>query len=87
MSLIHADSGQKKSDTRSRVSWRTLILMVELLVAVVAFEYLTTAQPAQATAIWLAGDCHTASCMQPGIVESAATAPGAVTTGEDMRQP
>ena len=38
-----------------RVSIRTLVLTVELLVAVVAFQY-TAARPAKADAIWLAGD-------------------------------
>jgi len=85
MSLIHADSGQKKNATMSGVSLRTLILMVELLVAVVAFQYLTVAHPAQATAIWLAGDGHTASSMQQGIANPVAAAPAPVTTDEGTR--
>ena len=39
-----------------RVSLRTLILMVELLVAIVALQYVALAKPAKADAIWLAGD-------------------------------
>jgi hypothetical protein len=41
----------------SRVSLRTLVLLVELLVAVVAFQYLAAVRTAKADAIWLAGDC------------------------------
>ncbi len=40
----------------SRVSLRTLILMVELLVALVAFQYLTLVKPVRADAVWLAGN-------------------------------
>jgi len=40
----------------SRVSVRTLILMLELLVAVAALQYLTLAKPVQADAVWLATD-------------------------------
>lgn len=39
-----------------RVSMRTLILMLELLVAVVALQYLTMAQPVKADVVWLATD-------------------------------
>ena len=39
-----------------RVSLRTLLLTVELLAAVMAFQY-TAARPAKADAVWLAGDC------------------------------
>ncbi len=38
---------------------RTLVLLLELLAAVVAFQYLVTAKLAKADAIWLAGDCIT----------------------------
>jgi hypothetical protein len=38
-----------------RVSLRTLALMVELLVAIMAFQY-TVARPAKADAVWLAHD-------------------------------
>jgi hypothetical protein len=40
----------------SRVSVRTLILLVELLVALVAFQYLTPAKPVAPDAVWLATD-------------------------------
>lgn len=40
-----------------RVSMRTLVLMLELLVAVVAFQYMAAVRPAKADALWLAGDC------------------------------
>jgi hypothetical protein len=39
-----------------RLSVRTLVLMVELLVAVMAFQY-TAGRPVKADAVWLAGDC------------------------------
>ncbi|OHB63755.1 MAG: hypothetical protein A2Y76_05955 [Planctomycetes bacterium RBG_13_60_9] len=39
-----------------RVSVRTLVLMMELLIAVVAFQYLVMVRPVQADAIWLAGN-------------------------------
>ncbi len=85
MSPSHLHSEQKRSDATPRVSWRTLVLMLELLVAIVAFQYLTMAQPARATAIWLAGGCHTASSMQQCTADPAAPAP--VTTGEGTTQP
>ncbi|MEN6577466.1 MAG: hypothetical protein ABFD90_14070 [Phycisphaerales bacterium] len=39
-----------------RVSIRTLALMVELLLAVIALQCLPSARPARASAVWLAGD-------------------------------
>ena len=48
-----------------RVSIRTLVLMLELLAAVVGFQY-TAARPAKADAVWLAGDCRT---VPPSAVE------------------
>ena len=39
-----------------RVSTRTLILMLELLVAVVALQYVTMAKPVKADAVWVAVD-------------------------------
>ena len=39
-----------------RVSIRTLVLMVELLAAVVGFQYVMAARPVKADAIWLARD-------------------------------
>jgi hypothetical protein len=39
-----------------RVSIRTLVLMLELLVAVVALQYMVMVRPARAGAIWLARD-------------------------------
>ena len=58
-----------------RVSLRTLILMVELLVAVLALQYLTTAKPAQANVLWLAADCHTAASIQRRVADPVAPAP------------
>ena len=40
----------------SRVSMRTLVLMLELLVAVVALQYLAMAKPVKADAVWVASD-------------------------------
>jgi hypothetical protein len=48
-----------------RVSMRTLVLMLELLIAVVAFQYLAAVRTAKADAIWLAGDCITLA--QPAV--------------------
>ena len=39
-----------------RVTLRTLFLMLELLVAVVALQYLTFTRPIQADAVWVAAD-------------------------------
>jgi hypothetical protein len=39
-----------------RVSLRTLVLMLELLAAVVGFQYVMAARPAKADAIWLGCD-------------------------------
>jgi hypothetical protein len=55
----------------SRVSMRTLVLMLELLVAVVAFQYLAAVRPAKADAIWLAGDCITLA--QPAVEPAGGT--------------
>ena len=70
-----------------RVSVRTLILMVELLVAVLAWQYCTMGEPIQARAIWLAADCHTASTMRARMADPAATAPAPATAGEATREP
>jgi len=70
-----------------RVSLRTLILMLELLMAVVALQYLTVAKPTKANAIWLAADCHTASSIQARVADPAATAPAHATAGERTREP
>jgi len=40
-----------------RVTYRTLVLLLELLMAVVGAQYVTLATPAQADAVWLATDC------------------------------
>jgi hypothetical protein len=40
-----------------RVSVRTLALMVELLLAVLALQYMTVIGAVKADAVWLAGDC------------------------------
>ena len=39
-----------------RVSIRTLVLLLELLISVVAVQYVTMATPVQADAVWLATD-------------------------------
>jgi len=67
-----------------RVSLRTLILMLELLVAVLAWQYLTLAAPVNASAIWMAGDCHTASSLQERV---AGPAPAPVAAVEGTRGP
>ncbi len=56
MSTIRFQFELQRSDLAPRVSLRTLLLMLELLVAVVALQYLTTLRPAQAGAVWLAND-------------------------------
>jgi hypothetical protein len=70
-----------------RVSLRTLILLLELLVAVVALQYLTVAGPIQANTIWLAADCHTASTMRVHMAAPVAAAPAPGTPGENAREP
>jgi hypothetical protein len=70
-----------------RVSLRTLILMLELLVAVVAWQYVSTAKPVQATALWLAADGHTAASIQRCISDPAATPPVPAPAGADTREP
>lgn len=47
-----------------RVSIRTLALMVELLIAVAAHQYLVMLRPAETDAVWLAGDCVAAEQVQ-----------------------
>ncbi len=70
-----------------RVSLRTLILLVELLVTVVAFQYLTTAKPAQANVLWLAADCHTAASIQRRLPDPVAPASAPTVAGQDMEEP
>ena len=57
-----------------RVSIRTLVLMLELLVAVVALQYVTLVKPARADAVWLARDCVAAAQPFSGPIEGT-TAP------------
>jgi hypothetical protein len=52
-----------------RVSLRTLILMLELLVAVVAFQYRNMAHPAKADAVWLATESVALSSDSAGQVD------------------
>jgi hypothetical protein len=40
-----------------RVSTRTLVLALELLAAVVAFQYRAATHAAKADTVWLAGNC------------------------------
>lgn len=82
MSPIDLHCERRKSGTMPRVSLRTLILMLELLVAVVAWQHVRTAEPIQARAIWLAADCHTASTMGERVTNSSATPPAPATTDE-----
>lgn len=87
MSLIHLHCEQRKSGVTPRVSLRTLVLMLELLVAVVAFQQFTMAKLVQARAIWLAGDCHTASTMRERAADPVATPPAPAATDEGAREP
>jgi hypothetical protein len=75
MSLIHRHIERRKSGTMPGVSLRTLILMLELLVAIVAWQHVRTAEPIRARAIWLAGDGHTASTMCERVTDSSAPLP------------
>jgi hypothetical protein len=59
----------------SGVSLRTLVLLLELLAAVVAWQYFTVARPIQARTLWLAADCHTASTIRVPTAAPVATAP------------
>jgi hypothetical protein len=70
-----------------RVSWRTLILMLELLAAVVAWQYFTLARPIQARTLWLAADCHTASTIRVAPAPPAATAAAPDTAREGKQKP
>lgn len=56
MSTTPFQCKQQKSDKMPRVSLRTLVLTLELLVAVVALQYVAAMKPAQAGAVWLAED-------------------------------
>ncbi len=71
----------------SGVSLRTLILMLELLAAVVAWQHFTPAEPVQAQVLWLAADCHTAATMRLHAPASIATAPVCDTAGKDAEKP
>ena len=86
MSSTQSQAKPQKSDMTAGVSLRTLILMLELLVAVVAWQYVKMAEPIQARAIWLAADCHTASTVREETAEPAA-APAPATTDEGEREP
>ncbi|MCL5280129.1 MAG: hypothetical protein M1376_09505 [Planctomycetes bacterium] len=87
MSLMHVHTEQPNSAMTPRVSLRTLILMLELLVAVVACQYVRTAEPIQARAIWLAGDGHTAATVREQRAEPALTVPAPAPAGEGAGQP
>jgi hypothetical protein len=63
---MHADfaggfqSWAKEGTSMQRTtSLRTLVLMLELLVAVVSLQYMAGIRPAKASAVWLAGNCTT----------------------------
>ena len=88
MSLIDLHFEQRKRDTMPRVSVRTLILMLELLVAVVTWQYVTIAEPIQARVIWLAADGHTASMVRERVADPiATTTPAPATADEGVREP
>jgi hypothetical protein len=61
--------------------------MLELLVAVVAWQYCRMAEPIQARAIWLAADCHTASTMHQRVADPVGTAEAPGTAGEGVKEP
>lgn len=56
MSTIRFPFELQRSDRRPGVSVRTLVLMLELLLAVVALQYLVNIRPARAGTVWLADD-------------------------------
>ncbi len=56
MSTIRFQFELPRSDLRPGVSLRTLVLTLELLIAVVALQYLVNIRPARAGAVWLADD-------------------------------
>jgi hypothetical protein len=56
-----------------RVSLRTLVLLLELLVAVSALQYLAVVRPARTTAVWLAGNDLVAAPAGPAETNDAAT--------------
>jgi hypothetical protein len=53
-----------------RVSIRTLVLLLELLIAVVAMQYVTMVTPVQAGAVWLATDYGAPASAPAGQVDS-----------------
>lgn len=50
-----------------RVSFRTLVLLIELLAFVVAYQCLDRAALVKADAIWLAANADPAVCPQPDV--------------------
>ena len=56
MIITRFQSKRQRGDMMPRVSLRTLVLMLELLVAVLALQYVAMAQPAKADAVWVAAD-------------------------------
>jgi len=48
-----------------RVSLRTLVLLLELLVAIISLQYLAAARPARAGVVWLGGRCPPAGMPVP----------------------
>ena len=87
MSVSRLPSDQKRSNVIPRVSWRTLVLMLELLVAVLAWQYLATAKPVQADAIWLVADGHTASSIQTRGADGIVATPVPATADQDAEEP
>jgi hypothetical protein len=87
MSPIHCHCERRKSGTPAGVSLRTLILMLELLVAVVALQYVRMAEPLQARAIWLAGDGHTAAMMSERTADAVAITLAPAPADEGAREP
>jgi len=55
-----------------KLSIRTLTLLLELLVAVVSYQWIDWAHSARPGAVWLAGDCTEARQVQPADPSAAA---------------
>jgi hypothetical protein len=53
-----------------RVSIRTLVLLLELLIAVVAMQYVTLVTPVQAGAVWVATDVVAPTSAPAGQVDN-----------------
>lgn len=67
--LGSAPHSRAKEETHMhRTSFRTLVLLLELFIAVVSIQYLGTIRSAKASASWLPGTCATgASILTPDV--------------------